>query len=213
MNPSAVLPRLRLVPALAALALIATTASAADAPRLLAKYNFEDIPAYVPDWGAGLGSTYKPATGWKTPFKVRLDADNPHSGANALRFELIESAPKEKIVHSPSIKVGPPPADRPGDRKVTVHLYARAVGLADKGAGIRVLERDEKGASIRLLANEKTLAAIPDSPTWIEIAAEGVLHSRTRSITFMLVVNQAEPPATIWIDDVSIELENTGYTR
>ncbi len=210
-KPSALLARL-LAP-VAALALTAASATAADAPELLAKYNFEDIPAYVPNWGAGLGSTYKPATGWKTPFKVSLDADNPHSGANSLRIEFNESSAKEKIVHGPSIKVEPPAADRPGDRKVTVRLFARATGLAGKGAGIRVLERDEKNASIRLLANEQSLITVPNSPTWIELNAEGTLHSRTRSITFMVVTYQEEVPATIWIDDVSVELEPTGYAN
>lgn len=199
--------------ALTALAAVAQTPAAGPAPQLLAKYNFEGIPAYLPDWGAGLGSTYKPATGWKTPFKVSLDADNPHAGVNALRLELLEASPKEKIVHGPAIKIAPPADDRPGDRKVTIRLYARATGLAEKGAGIRVLERDEKNASIRLLANEKTLAVIPNSPTWVELNAEGVLHSRTRSITFMIVSYQEQAPATLWIDDVSVELEPTGYTR
>lgn len=212
MKPTALFTRLA-APA-AALALTATSALAADAPELIAKYNFEDIPVYVPNWGAGLGSTYKPATGWKTPFKVSLDADNPHSGAKALRFELLEDAlGKEKIVHGPAIKVEPPPADRPGDRKVTIRLYARAAGLTDQGAGIRLLERDEKNASLRLLANEKSLITVPNSPTWIELNAEGTLHSRTRSITFMLVTYQDTAPATIWIDDISVELEPTGYTN
>lgn len=203
----------RLAAPLAALVLTASVATAADAPELLAKYNFEDIPVYVPNWGAGHGSTYKPATGWKTPFRVSLDADNPHSGVNSLRIELNEASTKERIVHSPSIKVEPPAADRPGDRKVTVRLYARATGLTEKGVGIRVLERDEKNASIRLLANEKSLITVPNSPTWIELNAEGTLHSRTRSITFMLVTYQEETPATIWIDDISLELEPTGYAR
>ena len=197
----------RLSPALAvAFAALASFASAQTAPGLVAKYNFEDIPTWIPDWGAGHGSTYKPATGWKTPFKVSLDSENPHAGANALRFELLESSEKEKLVHGPAIKISPAPADRPGDRRISVRLFARASGLTGKGAGIRVLERDEKGASIRLLGNAKSLIPLANSADWTELTAEGVLHSRTASITFMVVAYQAEIPATVFIDDVSIEL-------
>lgn len=188
---------------LAALVL-ATTGSlrAADAPTLLAEYDFEKIPAHVPNWGAGLGSTYKPATGWKTPFKVSLDQENPHSGDNSLRFELLEPSDKEKIVHSPAIKVEP--AD--GERKVRVRLFVRAAGFGENGAGIRILERDDTGASIRLLGGEKTLIPVPDSTDWVELDAEGVLHSRTASISFMVVAYAVEAPATLWIDDVSLEM-------
>lgn len=185
----------------------ASSAFAQSTTGLLAKYGFEGIPVYVPDWGAGHGSTYKPATGWKTPFKVSLDGDNPHSGANALRFDLIESSEKEKLVHGPAIKIPAAPADRPGERKVVVRLFVRSSGVTGKGAGIRVLERDEKGASIRLLGGKNTLVPVPAAADWVELQAEGVLHSRTASITFMLVAYQSEVPATIWIDDVSLELE------
>jgi hypothetical protein len=179
------------------------SARAENAPVLLAKYDFEDIPAWIPNWGAGLGSTYKPATGWKTPFMVSLDTDNPHAGGSALRFELLEPSEKEKIVHGPAIKVEP----SEGERRVRVRLFARAVGFGETGAGIRILEKDEKGASIRLLNSKNTLIAIPDSPDWVELDAEGVLHSRTASLTFMVVGYQMEAPATLWIDDVSVELE------
>lgn len=185
---------------------IASSAFAQTAPGLLAKYNFENIPAYVPDWGAGHGSTYKPATGWKTPFKVSLDSANPHAGDHALRFELLESSEKEKLVHSPAIKIPPAAEGAVGERKLVVRLFVRSSGITGKGVGIRVLERDEKNASIRLLGNKTSLIPVPDSADWVELEAEGALHSRTRSVTFMVVAYQAEVPATVWIDDVSVEL-------
>jgi hypothetical protein len=191
---------------IALLVLAAAPAAAQTAPGLLAKYNFENIPAWVPDWGAGHGSTYKPATGWKTPFKVGLDAANPHAGENALRLDLVESSEKEKIVHGPAIKIAPAPAGDPSDRKVVVRLFVRSSGVTGKGAGIRVLERDEKGASLRLLGGKSSLVPVPDSADWVELSAEGTLHSRTASITFMLVAYQTEVPATVWIDDISLEL-------
>jgi hypothetical protein len=199
MKPAA---RLFLFP-LALVVTAATPAFAQAGPELLAKYNFENIPAYVPDWGAGLGSTYKPATGWKTPFKVSLDSANPHAGAHALRFDLLESSEKEKLVHGPAIKIAAPDV---GERKLLVRLFVRSSGVTGKGVGIRVLERDEKNASIRLLDNKTSLISVPDSADWVELEAEGALHSRTRSVTFMVVAYQSEVPATVWIDDVSVEL-------
>lgn len=202
--PSALLrPEHAAILALACSAFLFAQARAEDPASLLAKYDFEDTPAWIPNWGGGLGSTYKPATGWKTPFVVSLDEDNPHSGAKSLRFELNDTSEKEKIVHSPSISVEPSDAER----VVRVRLFARASGFGDKGVGIRILERDANGASIRLLGTEKTLIPIPDSDEWIELEGGGTLHSRTASISFMLVAYQAEAPATVWIDDVSVELE------
>jgi hypothetical protein len=206
---SRVLPLL----ACALAAVVSAAAQTGRTPELLAKYTFENIPAWVPDWGAGHGSTYKPATGWKTPFRVMLDAGNPHAGASSLRLELNESSPKEKVVHGPAIRVAPASADNPGGRRVRIRLHARSAGLVDKGAGIRVLERDEKNASIRLLAGQKSLVAVPGSTDWVELEAGGALHSRTASITFMLVVYQSEVPASVWIDDVSVELLPSGNVR
>lgn len=190
----------------ALLAVLTAPLAAQTSPELLAKYNFENIPVFIPDWGAGHGSTYKPATGWKTPFKVSLDSANPHAGDNALRFELLESSEKEKLVHSPAIKIAPPAEGAVGERKLVVRLFVRSSGITGKGVGIRVLERDEKNASIRLLGNKTSLIPVPDSADWVELEAEGSLHSRTRSVTFMVVAYQAEVPATVWIDDVSVEL-------
>jgi hypothetical protein len=190
----------------ALLAGLAAPLAAQTGPELLAKYNFESLPVYVPDWGAGHGSTYKPATGWKTPFRVSLDSANPHAGDNALRFELLESSEKEKIVHGPAIKIAAPADGAVGERRLLVRLFVRSSGITGKGAGIRLLERDEKNASIRLLGNKTSLIPVPDSADWVELEAEGALHSRTRSVTFMVVAYQSETPATVWIDDVSIEL-------
>ncbi|MDR1282135.1 MAG: hypothetical protein LBK99_15140 [Opitutaceae bacterium] len=190
----------------------AATAAAAEPPQLLAKYTFENIPAYIPDWGAGHGSTYKPATGWKTPFTVKLDIIDPHSGVNAMCIRLLDTTGGEKIVHTPSIKIPSPPAtDAPAETvapgKLHIRLYARAEGVIENGVGIRVLERDEKGASLRLLENKKTLVPVAETATWQELAAEGTLHSRTRSVSLMLVINKEQTPATIWLDDISIEYQ------
>lgn len=189
---------------LASITLI-TPGQAGENPELLAKYDFEGIPAWIPNWGAGYQNSYKPATGWKTPFKVSLCPENPHSGDNALRIDLHESADGEKIVHSPAITISAPEEGAP-PRKVTIRAFVRTAELEEGGAGIRILERDEKGASLRLLEGEKSIIPIPESPEWSELTAEGTLHSQTRSLSFMVVVYQPHAPATVWVDDVSIEL-------
>ncbi|AHF92347.1 hypothetical protein OPIT5_20940 [Opitutaceae bacterium TAV5] len=184
----------------------AATAAAAPEPQLLVKYTFENIPAHIPGWGAGHGSTYKPATGWKTPFTVKLDATDPHSGTDALRIQILETTNGEKIVHTPSIPL--PEADAaasPG--KVIVHLYARAKGLLESGAAVRILERDASNKPIGFLAHKQKLATIKSSDTWQEITAQGTLNPRTRNFSLMIVLDREQTPATVWVDDISIELQ------
>jgi hypothetical protein len=174
-----------------------------EVPLLLAKFNFENLPAWIPDWGAGHGSQYRPATGWRGPFRVSLDMDNPHSGDAALRVDLLEATEKEQIIHSPAIPV----TESPGLRQVRVILFVRSDGrLGETGASIRVLERDRDGRSIGLLSGRERLGHVPDSPEWVEIKVQGTLNSRTRSITFMLVATRPDTPSTLWADDISIEL-------
>lgn len=175
-------------------------------PQLLAKYTFENIPAHIPGWGAGHGSTYKGATGWKTPFTVKLDTADPHSGTNAMRIEVLETTSGEKVVHTPSITV--PEAEAaasPG--KVIVHLYARAEGLLESGAIVRILERDANSKPIGFLGHKKVLASIKSSETWQEITAQGTLNPRTRNFSLMIVLDREQTPATVWIDDISVEFQ------
>lgn len=189
---------------LCAVAFASSTSAEENAPtELLAEYNFENIPDFVPNWGAGYDHTYKPATGWKTPFTVKLDRENPHAGSNALRFQLLEEAQGEKILHTPTIEI---PEDFAG-RKVTVRLHLRSEGIVENGAGIRILERSGKGASIGLLSGKKTLIPVPDSADWTELVAEGVLNKGTRNISLMVVMYSEQSPATIWIDDISLEID------
>ncbi|RRK02655.1 hypothetical protein Ga0100230_006000 [Opitutaceae bacterium TAV3] len=185
-------------------------ASAQDAAepqaQLLAKYTFEGIPAHIPDWGGGVGSVYKPATGWKTPFTVKLDTNDPHSGGNSLRIELLETTNGEKIVHTPSIKIPLPETSAPG--KVSIRLYIRTQGIVEKGALIRGLERDEKGKIVRYLGNKKELFPVPETATWQEFTTQATLAPNTRSISVMLSLTKEQTsPATVWLDDISVELQ------
>lgn len=199
--------------AAAALPLSAQTRAAATpaaAPTLLAKFTFEDTPAWIPNWGAANNGSYKPATGWKKPFVVKLDPSDPHSGENALRFELIENrAPDEKgsgerLVHSPHVEVPAMAAGQPG--KLLLHFAVRTSGIYEGGLGIRVLERNEKQVSLGLLGNKDSILEIPDTPSWKEFAVEAPLRSGTRSIAFMVVMyGRQQAPATVWIDDISVE--------
>ncbi len=204
------------LPAFAAAAWLAAlsipaAAHAQTAPLLLAKYNFEDIPAHVPNWGAGYKGTYKPATGWKTPFVVKLDSKDPHSGAHALRIELLQNPAEnetggERLVHSPHIEVPAFTSTEPG--QLVAHFYVRTQGVSEGGVGIRILERDENQVSLGLLAGEESIIEIPETSGWRELSFEGRLRTKTRSIAFMIVLNaQQQAPATIWIDDIALEYQ------
>lgn len=205
------LPLLLLLSA-AALPLPAQTKGPAPAavPTLLAKFTFEDTPAWVPNWGAANNGSYKPATGWKKPFVVKLDPSDPHSGENALRFELVENrAPDEKgsgerLVHSPQVEVPHMAPGTPG--KLVLHFAIRTQGVYEGGVGIRVLERNEKQTSLGLLGSKDSILEIPETPAWKEFEIEATLRSGTRSIAFMVVMyERQQAPATVWIDDVSVE--------
>lgn len=184
----------------------ADSAEAASPPELLAQYDFEKIPAWIPNWGAGYESTYKPATGWHSPFKVRLDNENPHSGDNALCFEQFEVATGEIIVHSPSIALPELVAgeSRSGAR-VIIRAYVRTQGIMEGDAALRVLEKSKDGKSLGLLKNEKSLVPISESPEWTELTVEGKLRNDTHTIAFMLVANVQQVPAFVCLDDISIE--------
>lgn len=203
---------LRTLPAVILLAAPALPLAAqpAPAPMLLAKFNFEEIPAHVPNWGAGDNGKYKPATGWKEPFVVKLDSADPHSGEHALRFELLQNRPEgatgngERILHSPSIQVPALAAD--GASRLAVRFSVRTRGVFEGAVGVRVLERSEKQTSLGLLGDKDSLVEIPETAAWREISASGKLRSGTRTVTFMIVMyGRQQAPATVWIDDISLE--------
>lgn len=188
----------------------ATTVVPAPVATLLAKFNFEETPAWIPNWGAANNGSYKPATGFKKPFVVKLDPADPHSGENALRFELLESrAPDEKgsgerLVHSPQIEVPPFTGKEPA--KLVVRFAVRTKGVYEGGLGIRVLERNDKQASLGLLGNKDSILEIPETPAWKELEFAAKLRTGTRSIAFMVVMyGHQQAPATVWIDDISLE--------
>ena len=186
------------------------SAKPAPVPMLLAKFTFEDTPAWVPNWGAANNGSYKPATGFKKPFVVKLDPQDPHSGENALRFELLESrAPDEKgsgerLVHSPQIEVPPFTGTEPA--KLVVRFAVRTRGIYEGGLGIRVLERNEQQKSLGLLGGKDSILEILDTPSWKELEVSAKLRTGTRSIAFMVVMyGHQQAPATVWIDDISLE--------
>lgn len=190
----------------------AAGAKPAPVPMLLAKFNFEETPAWIPNWGAANNGSYKPATGWKKPFVVKLAPADPHSGENALRFELLENrAPDEKgsgerLVHSPQIAVPALAGAAPG--KLIIRFAARTHGIYEGGLGIRVLERNEQQKSLGLLGGKDSILEVAETPTWKEFEVSAKLHSSTRSIAFMVVMyDRQQAPATVWIDDISVEYQ------
>lgn len=196
------------VSAAALLGCLSVSAQQQSGEQLLAKYNFEGIPAHIPNWGAGFGS-YKPATGWKTPFIVSLDTVDPHSGTNSMLINLEAIQPdesgkiKERIVHSPGIKLPEGVVGTAG--KVIVRLSLKSEGVVPGGVGIRVLERGGN-KSLGLLGNKNNLIVVEQGEGWIELEAEASLRRSADMITFMVVVNPVQQtPAKIWIDDISLE--------
>lgn len=187
---------------------LTTPAEAVEAApaELLVQYDFEGIPTFIPNWGAGYSGQYKGATGWHSPFKVSLDKEDPHSGDNALRFELLEVPAGEIIVHSPAIAL-PELAEgesRAGS-KIIIHAYVRTKGVTDGEVGLRVLEKNKDGKSLGLLMNEKSIVSISESSEWTELTVEGDLRSGAHTIIFMLVANVSQSPVIVWLDDISIE--------
>ena len=185
-------------------------AASAAAPMLLAKFTFEDTPAWVPNWGAAYNGSYKPATGWKKPFVVKLDPEDPHSGDHALRFELLENrAPGEtgageRLVHSPQIDVPAPGGE--GSPRLVLHFALRTRGIEEGRLGIRVLERDAQKKSLGLLGNQDAILEIAETPTWKVFVVDAKLRRATRSLAFMVVMQgEQSAPATVWLDDVSVE--------
>lgn len=189
----------------------AAVAKPAPVPTLLAKFNFEDTPAWIPNWGAANNGAYKPATGFKTPFTVKLDPVDPHSGENALRFDLLENrAPDakgsgERLVHSPQIEV--PPFTGTGEPpKLVVRFAIRTKGIYEGGLGIRVLERNDQQKSLGLLGNKDSILEVLETPTWKELEVSAKLRTGARTIAFMVVMyGHQQAPATVWIDDISLE--------
>ncbi len=180
--------------------------NAESSAELLVQYNFEGIPAYIPNWGGGHGSTYKGATGWHGPFKVSLDKEDPHSGDNAICVEVTEAAAGEIIVHSPPIAL---PELAEGETragaKIIVHAFVRTKGINEGEAGLRILEKNKDGKSLGLLKDKKSFVTIPENPEWNELTFEGELRGGTSTIIFMMAANAQQVPAFVWLDDISIE--------
>jgi len=189
---------------LAPLALLILGAAAAHAADLLAKYDFEPGPASAPPllegWSANDGTKgYKPAGGWKKPIAVALDPACSHSGEDALRFAVAEEAPREKTLLSPAIAV---PAPGP----IRIRCYARGEKLAPGSVEIRVLEKDAQGKVLRWLGEKPLFLTLQGGDAWEE--AERVTPSgpQTRMLMIQFVLKNAPASATLWIDDLSVEL-------
>jgi hypothetical protein len=177
----------------------------AHAAELAAKYDFESDAKWLPDWGAALGSKYLPATGWKTPFKVTLEKGESHSGDACLKMEILEPATGEKILHTNAFAV---PAPTEGKKThITVRFYIRTQGLSEKSLHLRGLEKDESGRTLKMLGDAKSLVAISPSSEWTEVRWEGALNEKTRKLMIMFAITSSDAPATLWLDDLSVEAD------
>lgn len=167
---------------------------------VIVEYNFEGIPAYIPNWGAGYKGSYRPATGWKEPFKVTLDRENPHSGLACMSI-LLEPQIEEVVrVHSPGIPV--PEALR--GKNVQVEFYTRVEGLAEGAVGFGILQKDAEGATIGYVDHNPALAAIAVGEGWAKVVANGRLNSRATTIILMFTAEAAMPGGQLWVDDIVV---------
>lgn len=195
-------PRHPLLHALSAVAglIFAAGASAQD---LVKEYTFDDVPAYLPDWGAGYKGTYKPAASFKEGFKVSLDKMNPHSGTGGLQVEIQPGTEGEIRVHSPNMPVVPGESGTP----VQIRAYVRMEGAEPGTIGLGILEKSEAGKSLGYVGGKEKLVALDEaSKEWQEVILQGKLNSATRSIILMLTIDPQSSPAFVWLDDVSVEL-------
>ncbi len=194
---------MRYIPLLFLLLVITTTS---DGAELLAKYDFESDPKWLPQWGAGVGSKYQPAASWKSPFKVTLDKTDSHSGDGCLKMERISSEPGEIVLHTNAISV-PAPAD--GQKiNVTIRFYIRSSGFAEKNIQLRGLEKDAASRTLYMLSNSKSLVSIPASEEWAEVRWQGMLDANTRQLVVMFVAASSNAPASLWLDDISVEADS-----
>jgi len=182
------------------LAALLSVPRSASAEEMLAKYDFEGVPAFLPNWGAGYQGQYKPATGWKEPFVVGLDKGDPHSGDACLRIEIQAGAGTIRV-HSPGITAPPEAAGT----TVQVHAFVRAEGLAPDSAAVGLLEHDAQGKSIGYVGGKEKLVNLEPSQSWQEVSFEGAMNSQTKSVTFMITIQAQTAPAVLWLDDLSLE--------
>ncbi|MDP0495090.1 MAG: hypothetical protein Q7Q73_02675 [Verrucomicrobiota bacterium JB024] len=191
----------RLTLAVAALTAATVNAAAlAPAPIILDEDGFEGVPAYIPDWGAGYQGVYKPATGWKEPFRVTLDKEDPHSGLACMRIAF--AAPGEGLirVHSSGIAV---PENLRGQR-VRVEAYVRGQDLKPGSVGLGVLQKDAAGKTLGYVGLEPKLAPVAAGEDWIKITAEGLLNAQAASLILMFTAEADTAPGILWVDDILV---------
>lgn len=199
-HPSA-FPRLGGVACLAAVCLCLTPLKAAE---LVAEYDFEAVPPYLPGWGAGFGRDYKPAAAWKAPFTVALDTANPHSGAKAVKVAYLEAAKGDKIFHSQGLSL---PENTSGNsRRIRIRFFYRLTGISDGMLQFSVMEINSQTKSKRLLDRKKVLRSLAPAEEWRSVEYEGNLNADTNQVQLIWANTSGEAPGALWIDDVSIDL-------
>lgn len=183
-----------------ACALFMAACGLAKAADLLLEQDFETVAAYLPGWGAGCGHVYKPATAWKTPFIIALDTGDSHSGAKAVKVSYLEPAGGEKVFHSPGIPLSESTSAAP--RRVRIRFYYRLGGLPDVALNFTPMEINGQTKSRRIL---NTIELNPTNE-WRPVEYEGNLGWDSTQIQLLWVNKSDKVPATLWIDDVSVEL-------
>lgn len=174
------------------------------AGKLLEEYDFESVPAFLPNWGAGYSGTYKPATGWKEPFKVTLDSQNPHSGKKAVKVDYLEASSGKKILHTPAIVL-----KEGEDRTVEIQLYYRTENIGDENIQFQILQLDSDGSAFRYVETGKPVEWLQGSDKWCKVQFEGKVHNSARTLQLVWTVHDEKKEAALWLDDISVEVKGS----
>jgi hypothetical protein len=158
---------------------------------LIANFDFEAADAHA-SWRE------MPAKDDAAPSLVKLDAENPHSGRSALRFQVQSEGKTGRFVFT-GINLS---ADHP--KRVRVRLFARAEGIQAGQAEINLLERDGSKV-LGWCGGKNVLIPLDAGSEWKEFSAEVPVRAEARVLTLFVRIQEPKPGKTVWIDDVSVE--------
>ena len=157
---------------------------------LLASFDFEATDAHAA-WKETRGKDVPPSV-------VVLDADRPHSGRSALKFQATSEGKTSRYVFA-GVSL---PAEHP--KRVRVRCYVRTTGLQDGDGEINLLARDASRV-IGWCGGKAALASIGNVGDWKEFSAEVPLQAEARVLTLFIRIQNPAAGKTIWVDDLSIE--------
>lgn len=176
------------------------------AAELVAEYDFESVPPFLPGWGGGYGSEYKPAAAWKTPFTAALDSSNPHSGSQSVKVTYLKPAKGDKIFHSQGIEL---PENR-GAARIRIRFFYRLTGTSGEALHFSVMGTNRRTQGKEWQDRQRVLSSLPPADSWRPVEYEGSLNADIRQIQLIWVNPSAESTGELFLDDVSVDLITPG---